>query len=177
MGGSDTNGYIERVYEETSSYLIKYITIKCRRTEDIQDILQNTYLGFIDTINKNGYTGIFNPKHYLLRIAKRELAKYYEQQSELDRVVVASTDDEDYIEKNLDSFLERDFCTDEGFSVEIWDRIQCMGLLTAKIFTLRFAYGQTLEKIAKQLELTPSQAKNLLYRGLKQLKEEMLGED
>ena len=177
MSRTDPNRYIEKVYEETSSYLIKYITVKCRCTEDIQDILQNTYLGFIDTIQKHGYAGIFNPKHYLLRIAKREIAKYYGEKAEHDKVVVASTSDEDYIEKDLEHFLEQDFCNENGFSVEIWDSIESLGVLTAKIFTLRFVYDQTIEKIAKQLEITPSQVKNLLYRGIKLLREEMLNEE
>jgi RNA polymerase sigma factor (sigma-70 family) len=174
MSRIDINGYIEQVYRETSSYLIKYITLKCRSTEDIQDILQNTYLGFIDTVANKGYTGIFNPKHYLLRIAKREIAKFYEDKSEHDNVVVASTDDEDYVEKSLDEFLEHDFTGDHGFSVEVWDRIESFGALTAKIFTLRFVYEETIERIAKQLDMTPSNVKNHLYRGLKALKDEML---
>jgi len=176
MGRIDTNQYIEQVYRETSSYLIKYITLKCRYTEDIQDILQNTYLGFIDSIKRNGESSVFNPKHYLLRIAKRELAKYYTNISEHDNTVIASTDDEDYVEKSLDNFLEQDFTTSSGFSIEIWDRIESFGDITAKVFTLRFVYDQTIDKIAKQLNITPANAKNYLYRGLKVLREEMLFE-
>lgn len=174
MSRTDISGYIEQVYQDTSSYLIKYITLKCRSTEDIQDILQNTYLGFIDTISKNGYAGIFNPKHYLLRIAKREIAKFYENKSDHDNVIVASTDDENYVEKALDEFLELDFTGDKGFSVEVYDLIESLGTLTAKIFTLRFVYDETIDNIAKQLGITPSNVKNHLYRGLKALKEEML---
>lgn len=176
MGRIDINRYIKEVYGETSSYLIKYITIKCRRTEDVQDILQNTYLGFIDTIKKNGNAGILNPKHYLLRIAKRELAKYYTKINEHDSTVIASIDDEEYIEKSLDSFLEQDFSQGEGFSIEIWDRIESFGATTAKIFTLRFVYNERIEKIAKQLEISSSNVKNHLYRALKILREEMLFE-
>lgn len=174
MGRLDINGYIEQVYKDTSSYLIKYITLKCRSTEDIQDILQNTYLGFLDTISKNGHTGIFNPRHYLLRIAKREIAKFYEHKSEHDNVVVASTDDETYVEKTLDEFLEQDFTGDTGFSVEVFDLIESLGPLATKIFTLRFVYDETIDNIAKQLGITPSNVKNHLYRGLKALKEQML---
>jgi len=173
MGRKDINGYIEKIYAQTSSYLIKYITVKCRCMEDIQDILQNTYLGFIDTVQRHGYTNIFNPKHYLLRIAKREVAKFYGDKTKHDNVIIASTNDDNYVERDLDGFLEQDFCTEDGFTVEIWDRIQCMGTLTAKIFTLRFAYNETIEKISEQLEISPSNVKNLLYRGIKLLREEM----
>ncbi|HAN20550.1 MAG: hypothetical protein A2Y15_01065 [Clostridiales bacterium GWF2_36_10] len=176
MSRIDTNRYIEDVYGETSSYLIKYITLKCRRTEDIQDILQNTYLDFIDSIKKNGSSRIFNPKHYLLRIAKRELAKYYTEINEHDGTVVASTDDDEYVERSLDNFLEQDFTQSEGFSIEIWDRIESFGDITAKIFTLRFVYDETIEKIAKKMNLTPSNVKNHLYRCLKVLRNEMLSD-
>lgn len=174
MSRIDINEYIEQIYAETSSYLIKYITVKCRNTEDIQDILQNTYLGFIDTVNKKGTARILNPKHYLLRIAKREVAQYYTKKEKQDGVVIASTDDENYVEKTLDNFLEQNLTLENGFSVEIWDRIESLGTITAKIFTLRFVYNETLERIAKLLDLTPSNTKNLLYRGLKVLREEML---
>lgn len=189
MGRNDINQYIEQVYGETSSYLIKYITLKCRHTEDIQDILQNTYLGFIDSITRNGTASIFNPKHYLLRIAKRELSKYYTDMSEHDSTFVLSTEDENYVEKqssasdeedcfgnNMDAFLEQNLMTSDGFSIELWDRIESFGDVTAKIFTLRFVYDETLEKIAKQLKITPANVKNHLYRGLKVLREEMLFE-
>lgn len=188
MGRNDINQYIEQVYGETSSYLIKYITVKCRHTEDIQDILQNTYLGFIDSVTRNGKASVFNPKHYLLRIAKREVSKYYNQMNEHDSTFVLSTDEEKYIEKSstssdeecseksFDAYLEQEVQTSEGFSIELWDRIESLGELTAKIFTLRFVYDETLDKIAKQLKITPANVKNHLYRGLKELREEMLFE-
>jgi len=176
MGRIDITEYIEQVYKDTSSYLIKYITLKCRSTEDIQDILQNTYLGFLDTISKNGHAGIFNPKHYLLRIAKKEIAKFYEHKTAHDTVVVASTDDENYVEKALDEFLEQNYTGDTGFSVEMFSLIEGLGPLATKIFTLRFVYDETIDSIAKQLGITPSNVKNHLYRGLKALKEQMLCE-
>ncbi|HBR30752.1 MAG TPA: hypothetical protein DD733_01580 [Clostridiales bacterium] len=185
MDRKDINQYIEHVYAETSSYLIKYITVKCSHTEDIQDILQNTYLRFIDSVTRNGITSVFNPKHYLLRIAKRELAKYYELSNKKNSTFSMSIDDENYIESAesggselpggaLDEFLEQEFKTDEGISIELWDRIESFGELTTKIFTLRFVYDLTLERIAKELKITPSNAKNRLYRGLKILRDEML---
>lgn len=176
MGLTDINVYIEKIYEDTSSYLIKYITLKCRSVEDIQDILQNTYLGFIDTITKSkqSHTNILNPKHYLLRICKCEIAKFYKEKAEHDDKIVASTDDENYIEKVNDDFLEQDFTHDIEMSDLLWERVKSLGDITAKIFTLKFVYDETIERIAKQLCMTPSNVKNHLYRGLTVLREEML---
>jgi len=159
---------MEKVFTETKTDVLKYITIKCGSTEDIQDIFQSTYLLFWQRINKFGSTFIFDPKHYLLRIARDGIYKYYREKGL--KKAILSIDDEEFGEIPDSSFLCEQVTENKVLSDQIWNEIKQMDDLSVKIFTLRFLYDEKLEDIAIKLDIPISTVKNRIYRGLDKLK-------
>lgn len=166
MSGLELQSYMEKVFCETKPEILRYITIKCSSTEDIKDILQNTYMCFWLRIKRFGTTFIFNPKQYLLRIAHDETVKYY-RATNLKKSVI-SIDEFGEIPDN--SYLFEQVVQNKILSDQIWKEIKKLDQESIKIFTLRFIYDEKLEDIAKELDLSVSTVKNRLYRGLEKLK-------
>lgn len=168
MSRAELQRYMEKVFAETKTEVSKFITVKCGSTEDIQDIFQSTYLLFWQRINKFGTTFIFNPKQYLLRIARDETYRYYKEKGM--KKAMLSIDDEEFGEIPDSSYLCEQVTENKLLSEQIWNEIKQFDELSIKIFTLRFLHDEKLEDIAAALKIPVSTVKNRLYRGLEKLK-------
>ena len=71
------------IYDSTKNMTLAYITAKCRHVEDVNDIFQDTYTELFQVLTKRGPDYIKNSKAFVMRIAKRKIARYY---SLLDRL-------------------------------------------------------------------------------------------
>lgn len=165
--------YVERIYLEFHLSISKYIILKCDKTNDVQDILQNTFLCFFNRVRKFGVKHVLFPKQYLLRIAHDELSKFYKEKALKSDLINKSTesfiDDECFDEREFEYFLNKDTYDDKILIYDIWETINLFDEIDKKIFLLRFIYDTRLEDISKELNLSLSSVKNRLYRGLKKL--------
>lgn len=65
-GASGVNTLLERLFEDRSSDLLRYIRLRVRTESDARDVAQDTYLRFIRLAKPDA---IQNPEAYLFRIA------------------------------------------------------------------------------------------------------------
>jgi len=171
LTGTELNQKFTEIYNSTYDDIYRYVLSKCRNSDDIPDIMQNTYLNFYSRMSKNA--DIKEPIKYLVQTAKHELYKFYGiwNLSSKNIPVYSKSEDENFED------IERELLTAEADEInsllcgEIWKHIKNSDILTYKIFVLYFQYDEKLRDIAETLKVTESTVKNRLFRMLKQIKE------
>lgn len=158
----------EKIYQETYQHTLRFIIVKCNNIEDVNDILQDTYMELLKVIKKKKALEIEHINSYIMGIANNIIKRYYHKKKK-DNIVSYYAENNQNSEAE-DSFdLEQDIMTKENVK-EVWKYVKNKDLTTTKIFYLYFAMGLKISEIAKELELTESNVKNKIYRTLKELK-------
>ena len=157
-----------KIYDETYSDVLKYVIIKCHNINNANDIVQDTYLEFWKILNKKDIEES-NIRSYLIGIAINKIKRYY---SLLDRIKTISLFDKD---KNIDLDLKSNIDI-ENLIIKnndwnlIWDYIKNKkNQDIPKIFYLYYKLEMSIKEISKELDVTESYVKNLIYRTLKEL--------
>ncbi|MBO5448304.1 MAG: sigma-70 family RNA polymerase sigma factor [Ruminococcus sp.] len=164
MDVNKINREFERIYNENYDYIYKFLTVKVYERESAEDILQNVFLTFYQRMCEKEGEKIRDPRHYILKMAKRAVAEHYrspgKQSCDINEVEIVD-------EKALD-ILEND----DGYTFEeIMSGLSEADDLTFRIFILHFKYGCTLRKTAKELDLSESTVKSKMYRALKRIRQ------
>jgi RNA polymerase sigma-70 factor (ECF subfamily) len=148
---------------------------KCGHTADIGDIFQDTYMELYQVLSRREADYIKNDKAFVLRIAKRKIARYY---SLLERfkVFVSMTatngDGEEFELSDLeaDAFMTEDFVVNQALLEAAGQFIRQKPEEVKKVFYLFYDLGLTIPEIAETLKMRESNVKNKLYRTLKELR-------
>jgi RNA polymerase sigma factor (sigma-70 family) len=170
LSDSELNKVVTTIYEATYNDVLRYIVAKCRSADDVQDLIQNTYLNFYNRLTKGGV--VKESKKYLIKIARNEVYKLYGYFSFTKNSipVFSQTDDEDFSNYELEAFSkEADY--NELLCDELWDYLKKGDILTFKIFVLYYNQDLKISDIAKMLKVKESTIKNRLYRTIKQMRE------
>lgn len=153
------------IYEETYSDVLKYVIIKCHNINDANDIIQDTYLEFWKILNKKNIEES-NIKSFLIGIAINKIKKHY---TLIDRIRTISifNDTEISIKSNIN--IENLIIKNNDWSL-IWEYIKNKkNQDIPKIFYLYYKLELSIKEISKELNVTESYVKNLIYRTLKEL--------
>ncbi len=70
-----TQKIFKKIYDSTYNKLIKYIACRCNNINDVDDILQETYLAFYKVLLNN--KTIENYESYIYTIAKNNISKHF----------------------------------------------------------------------------------------------------
>lgn len=165
----------EEIYNDTYNRTLKYIVIKCNNIEDINDIIQDTYLELLNKMKRNKLKKVENIENYILGIASNIIKRHYTKKKKEN---IISYDDEDNITELL---ISDDFDLEESVMTKynidkIWNYIKNKELIIIKIFYLYYGLGLKISEIAQELGIGESNIKNKIYRTLKELKK-YLGEE
>ena len=57
----------EEIYNETYNTVLRFIVVKCNDIDNINDILQDTYIEFLKILRKKKFLEINNIKNYMIR--------------------------------------------------------------------------------------------------------------
>lgn len=155
-----------KIYQKTYFDTLKFITIRCYNIEDVNDILQDTYVEFFKILMKKQEIGLEQNQGFINGIAKNIIKRYFSKNKK--HLSLVNEDGED-IEVMDDFDLEDDFMTKQN-AKEIFDYIKNKDLLTAKIFYLYFIFDMKISKIAEVLNLNESTVKNRIYRSIKEIR-------
>lgn len=153
------------IYDKTYSDILKYVIIKCHNINDANDIIQDTYLEFWKILNKKDIEEI-NIKSYLIGIAINKIKKHY---TLIDRIRTISifSDKEIPIKSNIN--IEDLIIRNNDWNL-IWKYIKNKkNQDIPKVFYLYYKLELSIKEISKELEVTESYVKNLIYRTLKEL--------
>ena len=159
----------EKIYKDTYDYLLKFIVIKCYNFNDVNDIIQDTYIEFYRIMKKNNKK-IDNINTFLCGIAVNIIKRYYYNKNKL--ILLKKIEDEndviDLIPDNLN--IEEDLINKDNVQ-KIWNYIETKDIITIKIFYLYYRFDEKILNIAKELELNESTVKNKIYRTIKEIKD------
>lgn len=161
----------EKIYRQTYNKLLRFIVIKCNNIDDINDILQETYIELLKKIRKKKILEIENFDSFMFGISNNIIKRHYYKKNK-EKIITFYNQNEEMqnieIEDNFD--LEQEFITKENVD-KVWDYINSKDLLTSKIFYLYFILGLKIGEISQELNITESNVKNKIYRTLKEIKD------
>ena len=92
----------EKIYNETYKNTLTYICSKCSNINDIDDILQETYIEVYKQLKKK--KKVINYKSYIIFIEKNKINQYFNESQKSKNISIFqdNNEDEEYI-INLDS--------------------------------------------------------------------------
>lgn len=92
----------EKIYNETYNNTLKFIICKCSNLNDVDDIIQETYLEFYRVLKEN--KKILDKQAYIITIAKNKIIKYFKLNKKLKTIsIFQDKDSEEYKIIDIDS--------------------------------------------------------------------------
>lgn len=161
------------IYDKTHLDLLKYVIVKCHNINDTSDIIQETYLELWSILNKKELSDI-NIKSYLIGIANNKIKKHYSLLQRLRTISLFETNEKgiELIDTIQDSMNINDLLIKEENWNMIWKYIKDKkNQDISKVFYLYYKLELTIKDIAKELKVSESYIKNLIYRTLKELQD------
>ncbi len=161
----------EKIYNETYKEVLKFVICKCNNLNDVDDILQETYLEVFKILETKKEVFEDNKFAYIITIAKNKIIKNYNSNGKVKLISMFQVkDDEEYtldIDSGID--LESSFINKNNIE-EIWKYLSDKNIVIAKIFYLHFGLDMKFKEIAESMELKESTIKTNLYRTLKDVR-------
>lgn len=172
MTGQKSLERFNRIYDNTYSDILKYIIIKCHNINDSNDIIQEVYFELWKILNKRDIDES-NIKSFLIGISINKIKKHYTlvqrfktisifNKSDKDIVLIDNLKDDIDLENLVIKSNEWDF---------IWNYIKSKkNQNIPKIFYLYYVLDLTIKDISKELIVSESYVKNVIYRTLDELR-------
>ena len=158
-------------YEKTYSDVLKYIIIKCHNVNDANDIIQEVYLEFWKILSKR-HIDESNIKSYLIGIAINKVKKHYTLVQKIKTISIFDKNEKDIelIDNISDSINIEDIIVKNDDWNHIWNFIKNKkNQNIPKIFYLYYVLDLPIKAISKELKVSESYVKNIIYRTLKEL--------
>jgi RNA polymerase sigma-70 factor (ECF subfamily) len=160
--------------------VLAFITVKCGRTVDINDIFQETYMELYNLLEKRGVNYVTHEKALVMRIARRKISKHYSLLERLKVFVSLTGSNEEDEDVKLTEFIADDFSLEEFVIDDILlenarKLIKTKPEDVRKVFYLMYNVGLTIPEIAQRLSMSESNIKNKLYRTIKELRDILNG--
>lgn len=148
-----------------------YIVCKCSNIDDVNDLLQETYVELYKNIKRKQYLILENYQSYIIGIAKKRIQKYYGLLYKFRTLSVSKDNNEEEYEielpDNID--IEAEIVTKMN-AEKVWKYIKQKNINTVKVFYLYYYSELKISQIAKELKMSESNVKNILYRTIKDIK-------
>lgn len=155
----------ENIYNKTYQTLLKYLVCRCQNLDDVNELIQDTYVELYHTLERKKHIKLADETAYLKGIAQNVLKKYYRRRYQ-EIAHINPTE----IEPTEDFDVEADFISKENVE-QIWNYLNTKDVLVSKIFYLYYSMGLKISEISEELGINQSSTKNYIYRTLKELKE------
>ena len=159
------------IYDKTYLDLLKYVIVKCHNINDTNDIIQETYLELWNIINKKELSDT-NIKSYLIGIANNKIKKHYTILKKIKTISIFEKNDKDIelIDLLEDKINIETFVIQKDNWISVWQFIKSQkNQDIPKAFYLYYQLELSIKEIAKELKVSESYIKNLIYRTLKEL--------
>lgn len=160
----------EEIYNATYEYTLKYILCKCSNIDDVNDLVQDTYVELYNILSRKDLT-LENYSNYIIGIAKKKLQRHYGLLYQIKIESISKSADEEYeLEIPSDMDIEADTITKLD-AENVWKYIKKKNIKVVRVFYLYYYLELTISQIAKKLNMSESNVKNVLYRTIKDIKE------
>ena len=160
-----------KIYNKTYNHVLKYIICKCSNIEDVNDIIQETYLELYNTLIKEKNIDDYNK--YLIGIAKNKIKKHYKLIYKIKTISLFTQKDNnlDLIETIKNNTDIEKIIIDTNDLELIWNYLKKKKIIIQKIFYLYYNLDLKIKDISNELQVSESFIKNNIYRTLKELQE------
>ncbi len=160
----------EEVYNNTYNRTLRYIVCKCSNIDDINDLLQETYVELYKILKKKKCIILENEQNYIIGIATKRIKKYYGALYKSNNYFSfdEKEDNENIPDDDID--LELEIVTKLN-AEKVWKYIKQKKANVVKVFYLYYYSELKISQIAEELDLSESNVKNILYRTIKDIKE------
>jgi len=156
----------EEIYNDTYDRTLRYIICNCSNIQDVNDLVQETYLELYKLLQRKKEIELENFYNYIIGIAKIRIQKHY---GNVQKNI--SLENEDYYEQ-VPADIDIELDTINKLNAEkVWKFIKQKDILVVKVFYLYYYLELKISQIATELSLTESNVKNILYRTIKDIKE------
>ena len=156
----------ENIYQRTYDNTLKFIVIKCNNIDDINDIIQDTYIELYHKLQRKNID-VENEKNYIVGIAKNIIKRHYRKVNNENNEI--SINEYENMEVSDDINIEDNFITQEN-AKDVWNYIENKDIITTKVFYLYYILGYKIEEIADEMNLNLSNVKSRIYRNIKEMK-------
>lgn len=155
----------EEIYNDTYERTLRYIICNCFNIDDVNDLLQETYLELYKLLQRKKKIELDNYYNYIIGIAKIRIKRHYGKSNKSSFVI---ENNEIEIPDNID--IEADTITKLN-AEKVWKFIKQKDITVVKVFYLYYYTELKIFQIAEELKLTESNVKNFLYRTIKEIRE------
>ena len=149
--------------------ILKFIICKCKNLDDVNELIQDTYVELYKTIKNKKNIIVEDHLSYILGISKNILKKYYKNKYKEKTVFLTDDINEENVDSSSIDEIEIDFINKNNVE-EVWDYLKKKGIIIEKSFYLYYAVGLKISEISKLLNIKESSVKNYIYRTVKELK-------
>lgn len=156
----------ENIYQRTYDNTLKFIVIKCNNIDDINDIIQDTYIELYHKLQRKNID-VENEKNYIVGIAKNIIKRHYRKVKNENNEI--SINEYENMEVSDDINIEDNFITQEN-AKDVWNYIENKDIITTKVFYLYYILDYKIEEIAEEMNLNLSNVKSRIYRNIKEMK-------
>lgn len=155
-----------KIYNDTYEDVVKYVVCRCKRIDDVSDIVQNIYIEVLKSlknkdINKNYIIGISNHKikdYYRFRYRKKEISIEEPDQNNITLY--------EKIPNNID--IVNNYITNNDID-KVWTYLNKKSIIISRIFYLYYYMGYKIKEISQILNISEINVKHYLYRTLNEL--------
>lgn len=149
--------HFNTVYDATFRELTRLSLLKAP-ADDAHDLLQNAYAKYFSLISRRGRDAVRDPKAYLVKVLKHEIAHYHRRRARLATLPLDAAENEPS-DENVEE-LGINYAAAE----EIVSALEDEPELTRRIFLLAYGYGMKLGDIADGMGLTEAAVRSRLAR-------------
>ncbi len=158
----------EEIYNNTYNQVLKYIVCKCSNIEDINDLVQETYMELYKTLQRKSCLALENVTNYVIGIAKKQISKYYGLFYKYKDMREDFINDEE-IDASADIDIEASIIQKMD-AEKVWKYVKEKKMISVKVFFLYYVSELKISQIAKELNLTETNTKSILYRMIKDIR-------
>ena len=161
----------EDIYNSTYNNVLKYVICNVSNIDDINEIVQDTYVELYMILKKKNTLQVENIVSYVVGIAKNKIYRHFGFLKRQKEDSLTKSINYDEVDTDIPDILDlEEEMIKKQSTKELLLYIKQKDLITAKVFYLYYTLDMKLSDIATELNITESNVKNRLYRTIKELR-------
>lgn len=147
----------QQIYDASYQRVLRYVICK-------------TYIELYKILKRKQMIEIDDSTNYIIGIAKKRIAKHYGLLYHFSFISMYKNDDEYSEELQLSSDIDLEEIINKDNIDRVWEYLKQKNPILFKVFYLFYVEEMKISQVAKELNLTESNVKNILYRTLKEIR-------
>ena len=163
----------EEIYEETKQAALRFISSKCLKITDIEELFQETYLQVGEALDKG--TEPREPEAFVIGIAKHCISRYYSAAQRLRaRISLSSGGSDEPVDLEDETDIE-ELVSDRTLYEEVFREITALPSEVQRAFYLHYFLELSIPETAQLMGVSESKVKQRLYKAVRQLRRKYRG--